>query len=81
MDAVCKLGWSKEPNILRYIFHIFDAPPHGKIYATDNGDRFPDGCPCKKTHESIIKNINNIKANYVVFPLTARINRTLEIFS
>jgi|JI10StandDraft_1071094.scaffolds.fasta_scaffold1895711_1 hypothetical protein len=50
MDAICKIGWSKQPNILKYVFHIFDAPPHGRIYATNNGDRYPEGCPCGKTH-------------------------------
>lgn len=66
---------------MKYIIHLFDAPPHGRIYGTDNGDRYPDGCPCQKNHETIIKNINKLNANYLIYPLTPRVNGTLEIFS
>ena len=62
------------------MFHIFDAPPHGRIYAEYNGDRFPDGCPCHKTHKEVIKKINTLGVNYVIYPLTKRVNQALEIF-
>ena len=31
---------------MRYLFHIADAPPHGREYTSGTGDGFPDGCPC-----------------------------------
>ena len=80
MEAATKLNWSLDKNTMRYIFHIFDAPPHGKIYCDGIGDRFPDGCPCQKTHEPIIDELNNKDINYVVLSLTPRINQALEIF-
>ena len=50
MYSICDLNWSIDKATLKYVFHIFDAPPHGRIYSEFNGDRFPDGCPCHKTH-------------------------------
>lgn len=32
IDAVCKLSWSQNKNTLKYVFHIFDAPPHGRKF-------------------------------------------------
>ena len=29
MAAASELGWSSGDNTARYIFHLFDAPPHG----------------------------------------------------
>ena len=46
-ESINKISWSE--NSTRYIFHIGDAPPHGKHYYPSNdwmNDRFPDGCPC-----------------------------------
>ena len=40
-------GWTT-PNSLRFLFHIADAPPHGKEYF-EGKDDYPDGCPCKTT--------------------------------
>lgn len=70
MDQVTKLKWTLKPTTKRYVFHIFDAPPHGRIYATKNEDRFPDGCPCGRKHEDIIEKINQIGVEYVIYPLT-----------
>ena len=65
---------------MRYIFHIFDAPPHGRMYADGNGDRFPDGCPCQKTHDPIINELINKDISYIVLSLTPRINQALSLF-
>lgn len=44
-DSIYKVGWRKDS--LRFIFHIADAPPHGKEYTGSvGGDGFPSGCPC-----------------------------------
>ena len=32
MYTICDLNWSIEKTTLKYVFHIFDAPPHGRIY-------------------------------------------------
>ena len=74
MDEVSKLNWSHDITTRRYVFHIWDAPPHGRIYGTNNGDRFPDGCPCGKKHETVINKLKKLKLNYMMYPLTPRVN-------
>jgi len=44
-DSIHRVGWTD--NSLRFIFHIGDAPPHGKEYLNNGRDGFPEGCPCK----------------------------------
>lgn len=48
---------------MRYIFHIGDAPPHGKLYLSTN-DGFPDGCPCKYTIEMVASKMEALKIRY-----------------
>jgi hypothetical protein len=49
-DSVYKISWRKDST--KYLFHIADAPPHGKEYNA-SGDGFPAGCPCAITIEKI----------------------------
>ena len=58
MDAAADLKWSKDSETKKYIFHILDAPPHGKEFK-GTGDRYPDGCPCGKKYPEIIKKIKS----------------------
>ena len=80
MFETTKLNWSKNKNVSKYILHIFDAPPHGREYGQRNGDRYPDGCPCHKTREEVIGAINAVGVNYVMYPLTERVNTALDLF-
>ncbi|MDR3549120.1 MAG: hypothetical protein P4M11_12825 [Candidatus Pacebacteria bacterium] len=34
------------PSAVKFIYHIFDAPPHGRKYDCALVDDHPDGCPC-----------------------------------
>jgi hypothetical protein len=55
MNEIIKLNWSKDLETLKYVFHIMDAPPHGKIFHDDNiSDKFPEGCPCGLNYKQII---------------------------
>lgn len=80
MAEASALKWSGGDNTLRYIFHIFDAPPHGEIYDSNNEDYYPEGCPCKKDLKDIISKIMKKKIKYIIYPLTQRVNKTMEIF-
>jgi len=40
-------------NSLKYIFHIGDAPPHGREFTADKTDAWPEGCPCKLKLEDL----------------------------
>lgn len=49
-DAAVKMSWREDSA--KFVIHIADAPPHGKLYVS-SGDGFPGGCPCKLTIENI----------------------------
>lgn len=63
IDACQKLNWVELPGtpMLRYIFHIADAPPHGKEFGTGEGR---EGCLCGKTTAQIIHEINLRQIHY-----------------
>ena len=79
MKAAAELNWAKDNETKKYIFHIFDAPPHGKQFK-GTGDKYPNGCPCNNNHYQIIRKINKESIDYVICALTPRVNTTLEIF-
>jgi hypothetical protein len=43
-DSINKSGY--RDTAIKYLFHIGDAPPHGRIYTGGSGDHWPEGCPC-----------------------------------
>ena len=51
-----------------------------RIYGKNNGDRFPDGCPCGRKHEKIIEKLKKLKLNYFMYPLTPSVNQALNLF-
>lgn len=57
-----------------------DAPPHGRMFAKNNGDRYPDGCPCGLHYENIIEDLTKLGAKYFIYPLTNRVEQTMNIF-
>ena len=61
-DSIHKAGWRDKS--LRYIFHIADAPPHGKRYTGGSGDGFPDGCPCGTDIEELAAAMKEKKIRY-----------------
>lgn len=79
MNKVTELEWSEASNSVKYVFHLFDAPPHGREYH-DGGDFFPDGCPCGLRADIVISRLNDLRVNYVVFPLTNHVSKAVELF-
>lgn len=79
MNKVADLKWMEGNKSLKYVFHLFDAPPHGAKYR-EGGDFFPEGCPCKLQEREVIRRLNNLQVNYVVFPLSQSVNKAVEIF-
>jgi hypothetical protein len=83
MRALCSLNWTKDSHVKRYILHIFQAPPHGKIFKDAiYDDDYPDGCPCGLNHTDIISCINSTIENlhYIVYPLTNYVNKAIQLF-
>ena len=70
------MSWKAEN--LKMIFHILDAPPHGKVYSTWEDDH-PDGCPCGKT-ESIMSKIKDKGIGYYIIPLNSCLNQMINRF-
>ena len=81
MLSTTTLNWSKSKTVSKYILHIFDAPPHGREYAERNGDRYPNGCPCGLQKQQVIDAIRAIGANYIIYPLTERVNKAMDLFA
>jgi hypothetical protein len=48
------------------LFHILDAPPHGKIYHTEKNDKWLDGCPCGRTAEGVLSIMTKKNIKYHV---------------
>ena len=60
--SIHSVGWRDKS--LRYIFHIADAPPHGKRYTGGSGDGFPEGCPCGIEIEKLAADMKEKKIRY-----------------
>lgn len=63
IDSCQKLNWVEMPGtpILRYIFHVADAPPHGKEFLTGEAH---EGCLCGKTTAQVAHEINLRQIHY-----------------
>ena len=62
-DCVDKLTWKKKS--IKIVFHIADAPPHGRIYY-DGGDSWKSGCPSGNTAERVAAKFKKLKIKYVL---------------
>jgi hypothetical protein len=76
-DATNKITWRKDSY--KYIFHIADAPPHGKEYVT-SGDGFPDGCPCKYTISKIAASMKELQIRYKLLKIGSYVNKMADVF-
>lgn len=63
-DAAKKINWrdTRKTPSLRYIFHIADAPPHGKQFI--DSSYFPDGVPSGITLDKVTHAINIREIHY-----------------
>jgi len=77
LDDVCKLPWRKDSA--KYVFHIADAPPHGRQYVS-GGDTYPDGCPCGKTIETISTKLKAQNIKYKLLKIGTYPEKMAEIF-
>ena len=78
LDAACTLNWRDKADHL--LFHILDAPPHGKIYYTQKGDKWPDGCPCGKTSKDVLQRMKNKNIKYHVLACSSYLNMMITDF-
>jgi len=61
------------------MFHITDAPPHGKEYTTGD-DNHPGGCPCKITLDEIATNMSELGIEYVLLKIGGTLDAMEKLF-
>lgn len=82
-SAVNDIKWRHEFStpILRYIIHIADAPPHGRIYGEEGGsNRWSEGCPCGLTIEGISEVLNRQEIRYRLVKVGTSLEKMANIF-
>lgn len=77
-DSIHRMHWREKSY--RYIFHIADAPPHGRLYTGGVGDGFPDGCPCGLKIENLARAMKELKIKYKLLKVGNYCNTMAAIF-
>jgi hypothetical protein len=77
-DSINKMSW--RPESLRYIFHIADAPPHGREYTGGVGDGFPSGCPCGLRIETLASSLKTKNIRYKLLKIGTYANTMATVF-
>lgn len=72
------MSWRDSTHIpsLRYIFHIADAPPHGKEYSNSSSH----GCPCELDINKVSHIINMKQIHYRFVGTGSSTDKMVEIF-
>jgi hypothetical protein len=78
LDAACSLKWRDKADHL--VFHVLDAPPHGRTYSACENDRWPEGCPCGRTAESVLPNMKKKNIVYNVLLCSKLLNMMIGEF-
>ena len=71
IEQVCNLTWSRPTRIL---FHVGDAPCHGRRFHNDAYDEFPDGDPRGLKIEDLLRKVKQLGLIYYF----ARLNNTTD---
>ena len=75
--AIDNISWRKQS--IKFIYHILDAPCHGKKYNNIEGDKF-ESCPNNIDVEQLFIKIRNKNINYCIIKLNDSINMMLQEF-
>ena len=75
--ALNDVNWRDDS--IKYIFHILDAPCHGKKYNNIEGDKF-EGCPKNIDAEELLIKIRNKNINYSIIKLNDSTNLMIQEF-
>ena len=82
LQAACKrLSWVESPStpMVRYIFHVLDAPPHGKEFDTHEAQ---EGCKCGIQTNDVIHQMNLRQIHYRMIKVrnNPRVDKMESIF-
>jgi hypothetical protein len=70
----------REAGTLKYIIHIADSPPHGRLYSGSSDDHWPSGCPCGRTIEHISSRLNEKNIRYKLMKIGSYPNAMSAVF-
>jgi hypothetical protein len=74
--AMTKMTWR---DGIRVIFHIGDAPPHGRLFSNLRDD-YPDGDPTGLTAENVLEKMRSAETYYFFVKLTNKTDEMIRIF-
>ncbi len=77
--ALSKINWRDNSN--KFIYHLLDAPPHGKMFNENVDDGFPDECPCKIDYEELLSEMRGLDLKYNVVKLSKKIEKMITVFN
>jgi len=61
-----ELSWKGKNKAIKIVYHVADAPPHGKEYCPDYKDDHPDGCPKGYKIGNIAKKFKEKEIQYIL---------------
>ena len=75
--AINNIKWREDS--VKFIFHILDAPCHGKKYNNIEGDKYEE-CPNNINIENLFREMRNKNIKYTIIKLNNSINIMLKEF-
>ena len=79
LDRVCGLTWG--PSDVRMVFHIADAPAHGRMFhAPQVSDRFPDGDPEGKDPRDSLRHLAYQDVKFTFVRITTSTDMMIGVF-
>ncbi len=80
LEKALALSWSTTPRS-KVIFHMADAPCHGRDFHTLGGDSYPGGDPQGRSHYGLFGEILSLGIQYHFGKITSHTDRMIEKFS
>ena len=79
LDRTCGLTWG--PSEVRMIFHIADAPAHGRLFHPPRvSDRFPEGDPDGHDPRSLLRHLASQEIQYTFVRITSSTDTMIDVF-
>jgi hypothetical protein len=76
--AINRMSWR---NTTRVLFHICDAPPHGRrFYNVSMGDDYPSGDPNGLTAEGVLGNLRSANILYFFGKINHLTDKMIDVF-
>jgi len=80
IDAVInQISWRSDS--IKFLYHLLDAPPHGKDFNKNIEDNYPDGCPCYLDHVDLLTEMRALDIHYNLVKLSDKVEKMINVFS